>query len=182
MKRYLPLFILLLLLCSWVLSSCGTRDSATAGGTTAETAPSDSGTVEITSEEPNDSEKAEEHMGVLTLQIGGQTIPVTGEENESTAELRRQAAKGSITIPLSPYGGFEQVGSLGRAYPASDVRQTAESGDIMLYASSNVVLYYGSNTWAYTKLGHIDLPADEMTALLGGDAVTVSIILNFPYT
>lgn len=182
MKRYLPLFVLLLLLCSWVLSSCGTRDNATAGDSTAETVPSDSETDGITSEEPNDSEKKEEHIGVLTLQIDGRIIPVTWEENESTAELRRQAAKGNITIPLSPYGGFEQVGSLGRAYPASDVRQTAESGDIMLYASSNVVLYYGSNTWAYTKLGHIDLPADEMTALLGGDAVTVSIILNFPYT
>lgn len=126
--------------------------------------------------------KKEEHMGVLTLQIGGRIIPVTWEENESTAELRRQAAKGNITIPLSPYGGFEQVGSLGREYPSSDVRQTAESGDIMLYASSNVVLYYGSNTWAYTKLGHIDLPADEITALLGGDAVTVSFILNYPDT
>ncbi len=122
-------------------------------------------------------------MGVLILQIGGRTIPVTWEENESIAELKRQAAKGgNISILLSPYGGFEQVGSLGRTYPASDVRQTAESGDIMLYASSNVVLYYGSNTWAYTKLGHIDLPADEITALLGGDAVTVSFILNFPDT
>ena len=90
-------------------------------------------------------------MGVLILQIGGRTIPVTWEENESTAELKRQAAKGNITILLSPYGGFEQVGSLGREYPSSDVRQTAESGDIMLYASSNEVLYYGSNTWAYTK-------------------------------
>lgn len=175
MKRYLPLFILLLLLCSWILYSCGTRENATTGGSTAETTPSDSGTDEITSEEPSDSEKAEEHMGVLTLQIGERTIPVTWEENESTAELKRQVAKGSITIPLSPYGGFEQVGSLGREYPASDVQQTAESGDIMLYASSNVVLFYGSNTWAYTKLGHIDLPADEITALLGGDAVTLTI-------
>ena len=182
MKRYLPLFILLLLLCSWILSSCGTRDNATAGSSTAETVPSDSGTGEITSETPTDSEKAEEHMGILTLQIGGRTIPVTWEENESTAELKRQAAKGNITIPLSPYSGFEQVGSLGRTYPASDVRQTAENGDIMLYASSNVVLFYGSNTWAYTKLGHIDLPADEITALLGGDAVTVSFILNYPDT
>ena len=70
MKRYLPLFILLLLLCSWILYSCGTRENATTGGSTAETTPSDSGTDEITSEEPSDSEKAEEHMGVLTLQIG----------------------------------------------------------------------------------------------------------------
>ena len=89
MKRYLPLFILFLLLCSWILSSCGTRDNATTGASTAETVPSDSGAGEITSEEPNGSEKKEEHMGVLILQIGGRTIPVTWEENESTAELRR---------------------------------------------------------------------------------------------
>ena len=57
MKRYLPLFILLMLLCSWILSSCGTRNNATAGDSTTETVPSDSETDEITSEEPNDSEK-----------------------------------------------------------------------------------------------------------------------------
>lgn len=43
-------------------------------------------------------------MGILTLQIDGRIIPVTWEENESTAELKRQAAKGNITILLSPYG------------------------------------------------------------------------------
>lgn len=48
-------------------------------------------------------------MGVLILQIGGRTIPVTWEENESTAELKRQAAKGNITILLSPYGGTEAI-------------------------------------------------------------------------
>ena len=52
-------------------------------------------------------------MGVLILKIGGRTIPVTWEENESTAELKRQAAKGNITILFkgdeSLIGTFQNV-------------------------------------------------------------------------
>lgn len=135
-------------------------------------------TEESTSEIPSTGEKEEEATGTLTLKINGQTVPVTWEENESTAELRCQAAKGDISIRLSPYGGFEQVGSLGRNYSSNDVRQTAKSGDIMLYSSSNIVLFYGSNTWAYTKLGHIELSPGEITALLVGDEVTITITVS----
>ena len=78
-------------------------------------------------------------------------------------------------VALSPYGGFEQVGSLGRSYPANDTRTTTKSGDIMLYASDQIVLFYGENTWAYTRLGKIDLPDDEVTRLLTQDNITLTL-------
>lgn len=118
---------------------------------------------------------AEETEKAMTLTINDQAVPVRWESNESTAALQRQAAQGKITVALSPYGGFEQVGSLGRSYPASDVRLTTQNGDIVLYASDQIVLFYGENTWAYTRLGKIDLPAAEVTRLLTQETITLTL-------
>lgn len=39
-----------------------------------------------------------------------------------------------------------------------------------------IVVFYGSNSWAYTRLGHIDLSQEEMTDLLGNGDVTITLI------
>lgn len=100
---------------------------------------------------------------------------VTWEDNESVAELKKQAEQGAITVQMSKYGGFEQVGSLGRRYPSNDSQITTQNGDIVLYSSSNIVLFYGSNSWAYTRLGKINLLSSEVTEILGNQNVTISI-------
>ena len=77
---------------------------------------------------------------------------------------------------MSMYGGFEQVGSLGQALPRDDVQTTTAAGDIVLYSGSQIVVFYGSNSWAYTRLGHItDKTPEELTALLGSGDVTITI-------
>ena len=60
------------------------------------------------------------------------------------------------------YGGFEQVGSIGSTLPSADTRITTNPGDIVLYSSNQIVLFYDSNTWSYTKLGHINLSKSEL--------------------
>ncbi|MFQ8759981.1 MULTISPECIES: cyclophilin-like fold protein [Intestinimonas] len=76
------------------------------------------------------------------------------------------------------YGGFEQVGSLPQNLTRNDVQITTEAGDIVLYSGNSIVLFYGSNTWAYTKLGHIeDLSAENLKTLLDVEQVTVSLYL-----
>jgi hypothetical protein len=37
------------------------------------------------------------------------------------------------------------------------------------------VIFYGSNSWAYTKLGHVDLSRKEMKELLGGGNVEITL-------
>ena len=76
---------------------------------------------------------------------------------------------------MSMYGGFEQVGSMGQSLPRNDVQTTTHYGDIVLYSGNQIVIFYGSNTWSYTRLGHVDLTQEEMTELLGGGDVTVTI-------
>ena len=77
---------------------------------------------------------------------------------------------------MSKYGGFEQVGSLGRQLPSDDVQTHTEAGDIVLYSGSKIVVFYGSNSWEYTRLGRItDKSGAELAELLGNEDTTVTI-------
>ena len=74
------------------------------------------------------------------------------------------------------HGGFEQVGYLGTNLPKNDVQVTTQAGDIVLYAGNQIVMFYGSNSWAYTRLSRItDQTADEMKVLLGNGDVAITI-------
>jgi len=80
---------------------------------------------------------------------------------------------------MSMYGGFEQVGSIGTSLPRNDVQTTTEAGDIVLYSGNQIVVFYGSNSWAYTRLGKVtDITKAEMTELLGKGDVTITISLE----
>ena len=48
----------------------------------------------------------------------------------------------------------------------------------MLYQSNKIVIFYGSNTWSYTKLGHINLSQSELTNILGISDVTIELSLK----
>ena len=65
---------------------------------------------------------------------------------------------------------------MGTSLPRNDVQTTAAAGDIVLYSGNQLVVFYGSNSWAYTRLGHItDKDATELTDLLGNGDVTITI-------
>lgn len=49
------------------------------------------------------------------------------------------------------------------------------AGDIVLYAGNQLVIFYGSNSWAYTKLGKINLQEKELKQLLGNGDVTATL-------
>ena len=110
----------------------------------------------------------------LILKIDGETVPVEWEDNESVAALRELAEDG-LEINTSRYGGFEQVGDIESSLPRNDKDITTDAGDIMLYAGSNIVLFYGSNSWAYTRLGKIGLTEKEIKELLGNNDVTITL-------
>ena len=113
--------------------------------------------------------------GSMTLYIDGEAVPVTWEDNEATDALKGLCP---LDITAGPYGGFEIVGDIGSDIPAQDSRITTRPGDIMLYAGSNIVLFYGSNTWEYTRLGHIDMAEERITELLENSSGKISLELN----
>ena len=76
------------------------------------------------------------------------------------------------------YGDFEQVGSLGADITSDDVQMTTEPGDIVLYNGNQIVIFYGSNSWAYTKLGKLNASQEELESMLANGDVEVFLSLS----
>ena len=123
-------------------------------------------------------ESDEENESQMQMKINDTPVTVAWENNESVSALAELAANG-LTIQMSMYGGFEQVGSIGQRLPSQDKQTTTSSGDIVLYSSSQLVVFYGSNSWAYTRLGRItDKTPQEMRDLLGNGDVTITLTVE----
>ena len=148
-----------------MLSGCtGVQEAGADNGSRAQ--------VQIADRQENEPAIETKREKTMKLTIDNTAVPVTWEQNASTAALQELLP---LTIELSTYGGFEQVGSIGQSIVSADKQTTTQYGDIVLYAGNKLVIFYGSNSWAYTWLGHIELSQQEMTALLNRDGVTVKL-------
>ena len=187
--RKIIAILLLAAIAVFTLSACGASDSQAspdAAQARAEPSPSEAGShAEEADTDAPDNEKisdageetAEEAaVPELKLTINGQELTVIWEDNESVGALLTFASDSPATVEMSMYGGFEQVGPLGTSLPRNDVQTTTQAGDIVLYSGNQLVVFYGSNSWAYTRLGHItDKTAAELAELLGNGNVTLTI-------
>ena len=170
-------------------SQTAAASTSTTEATTTEAVASGEGNADVSAEastestseataastEATTSETAKEKT--MVLRIGETQVPVTWEENASVAELRELAADG-IRIDMSMYGGFEQVGPIGKSITSDDAQTTTSSGDIVLYSSNQIVIFYGSNSWSYTRLGKISLSEAEMTDLLSNGDVSITLTME----
>lgn len=123
----------------------------------------------------NDAE--EEAVMNMNVQVGNTVFSATLEENEAVTAFVEMMREDSVVIQMSDYSGFEKVGSLGTSLPASNSQTTTHAGDIVLYNGNQIVIFYGSNSWSYTRLGHIDDLTGWEKALGNGD-VTVTFSLE----
>ena len=115
----------------------------------------------------------------MKLWIGENAVSVVWEDNDAVRALRELVAEQPLTSEMSMYGGFEQVGSIGTDMPRNDEQTTTQAGDIVLYAGDQMVVFYGSNSWAYTRLGRVtDKTAGEMAELLSHGDVTITVGMN----
>jgi len=78
-----------------------------------------------------------------------------------------------IIIQMNDYSGFEKVSSLGTSLPADDSQTTTHARDIVLYNENQIVIFYGSNSWSYTRLGKIDDLSGWEDALGSGDVIVI---------
>ena len=124
----------------------------------------------------NDSNDFEKDANMI-MTIGDTKVDVSWEENDSVRELRELAEK-NLLIQMSMYGGFEQVGSIGQSVTRNDKQTTTEPGDIVLYSGNQLVVFYGSNSWSYTRLGKINLSDEELDNLLGNGDVTITLSME----
>lgn len=130
---------------------------------------------------PNGDNNTSHDEGIteMYLTINGNKIEVTLADNNSVDALVEILKQGDITYTASEYGGWEMVGSLGHTLPKSDTYITAEPGDVMLYLGSNIVLFYGNNSYSYTRLGKINgYSVSELKTLLCAGSSNVQIKIS----
>ena len=109
----------------------------------------------------------------MNVQIGTSVFTATLEENSAVDALVEMMEEAPVTIQMSDYAGFEKVGLLGTTLPTSNHQTITQAGDIILYQGNQIVIFYGSNSWSYTRLGRIDDLTGWADALGSGD-VTVT--------
>ncbi len=112
----------------------------------------------------------------IRVTVGSSSFIVNLEDNETAKELREMLIDEDLTIPAENYGGFEKVCQLGKTLPRKDEDITTEAGDVMLYSGNQIVFFYGSNSWAYTKLGKVEESSiEELERVLSGAETEVTL-------
>lgn len=165
------IFIIITLI-AVVITGCGCEQN-TQGNVNSDIASNNTSQIEVANNEANNTEN---NVGNMKVTINDTEVNVSWEQNEAVGALRQIVSNSPLTIQMSMYEDFEQVGSIGQNLPRNDVQTTASTGDIMLYSGNKMVVFYGSNSWAYTRLGKItDKSAAELKELLGNGNVTITI-------
>ena len=115
---------------------------------------------------------------VFYISAGGKQIKVKMVENAATGKLKEMLAAGDLTIDMTR-NGFEQYGSLGTSLPSDDTYITAQAGDVLLYNSNTLCVFYGSNSYSYTRIGKVEnMNNDELKELLSGKSLTFTLSKN----
>lgn len=123
--------------------------------------------------------KEENMTEKMYITIGNQTLPVTLVKNNATEALMAALAANPITYEADDYGGFEKVGALGMSLPTNNQQLTTQAGDVILYSGNQIVLFYGSNSWSYTRLGRIEYESlEQLKTFLKAGQGRVSVTLS----
>jgi len=122
---------------------------------------------------------AQNTIDKMYITIDGVTIPATLEDNTATQELVTRLQAAPVTVTLNSSGGFEIWGALGFSLPTCNTQVNAQPGDIVLYNGSNICMFYGTNSWSYTRLGHIEYSTQtELEAFLKAGQSNISVTLS----
>ena len=115
----------------------------------------------------------------IKITVSGKSLPVKIEDNAATKALVAALRESSITYEAEDYGGFEKVGALGRSLPTSNAQITTQPGDVILYSGNQIVLFYGSNSWSYTRIGKMEYGTlDELKTFLKAGQGKISVTLS----
>lgn len=168
MKKILYFTVLVLIITG--ITACASENRSTIEQ------PTTSITSENTGEQEVQNEQSQDEVTQMKIQVGEYIFYASLENNTSVDALIQMMKETPIVINMRDYSGFEKVGALGTTLPDSNSQITTQAGDIVLYNHDQIVVFYGSNSWSYTKLGHVNDLTDWKKALGSGTVeITFSI-------
>ena len=125
------------------------------------------------------SKSESEEITEMYITINGNKLEVTLAKNSSVDALVELLRQGDITYTADDYGNFEKVGNIGHTLPRNDTQINTKAGDVILYQGNNICLYYGNNSWSFTRIGKIEgYSASELRTLLGAGNGSVQVTIS----
>ena len=109
----------------------------------------------------------------ITITVNGTAFAATLADNAAAEAF---AAMLPLTLEMDELNGNEKYHYLDSSLPTSSYSPgTINAGDLMLYGSSCVVLFYDtfSTGYSYTRIGKIDNP-DGLAAAVGSGSASVT--------
>ena len=113
----------------------------------------------------------------IKITANAQTFTATLLDNNSAKAFKEMLP---LTIKMIELNGNEKYCDLKRSLPTNPSNpKTITNGDLMLYGSETLVLFYEtfSTSYSYTKLGQVD-NATGLASTLGSGNVTVTFELD----
>ena len=161
-----------MLLAAFSLSACmpGETTVSSGGAQTAQPSKATAGT------QHQEVPAGQEGSG-LKITVGDCELQATFEDNSSAEEFRELLEEGPLTVEMEDYGGFEKVGPLGTSLSRNDTQITTQPGDVILYQGNQITIYYGTNSWSFTRLARINDPSG-LQEKLGNGTVSVTFSLG----
>ena len=129
--------------------------------------------------EVNYNDNVNDDYNTMNLKVNNNTMKVKLADNAATKALVERLKEGAITYNAHDYGGFEKVGALGFSLPSNDTYITTEPGDIMLYTSNQLCIFFDSNSWEYTPIGKIEgMTKQQLKDAFGTGEVSITLSLD----
>ncbi len=121
----------------------------------------------------------EQSNTTMILKVNNSTLKVKLADNAATRALVERLKNGVVTYTAHDYGDFEKVGALGFSLPSNDTYITTEPGDIMLYTSNQLCIFFDSNSWEYTPIGKIEgMTKQQLKDSFGTGEVSITLSID----
>lgn len=127
----------------------------------------------VNTQEPEQSTDKEDNALSIDITVNGRTFSATLYDNETARTFKEQLP---LTLDMNELNGNEKYYYLPDSLPTNSSRPSMiNTGDIMLYGSSCLVIFYDSfsTSYSYTPIGKINDP-DGLASALGTDNVQAS--------
>ena len=135
--------------------------------------------AELLPEQLKEEESMDQEQFYITVK--STTFTASFADNISVDAFRDLLGEGDLTINMSDYGGFEKVGSIGTSLPRKDTQISTTIGDVMLYQGSQIVIFYGTNSWSYSRLGKVEgATAEDLISAFGSGNTAITFSLKKP--